>query len=194
MPDDDVLQSFTPTQAALDAMRDERDRFAFENIDLQRKVTGLKETVRGEQAAKDKALALLETARAGWDSSIKTKDTLAAMVGMPSDDAQMARVLRQHLGNLVARLDRDGGHRQDADASLDVTVARADAEVVRLMSIESELKTVDGVLAAIRAYLPTLTDEQRVEFFYAAERGFCANCGRSMGDEYVSSCQCTNDE
>lgn len=192
MPED-LLQTFTPTQEALDAMRLERDRFAFENIELQRKISSLKDIVRGEQEAKAKALTALETARAGWDSTLKTKDALVSMVGIPPDDAQVARALRQHLGNLVARLDGDGGHKQDADTSLDETVDRADAEIVRLLGVETELRTEDGVLAVIRAYLPTLTDTQREEFFYLMERGYCTNCGRKLEvDE--RHCQCTNDE
>lgn len=43
----------------------------------------------------------------------------------------------------------------------------------------------------VRSYLVNLTDEQRVKFFEAIERGFCRACGRARGDRI---CHCENDE
>ena len=52
----------------------------------------------------------------------------------------------------------------------------------------------EDVLRAVRVYLPTLTDDQRVEFFYAVEQGFCGSCGRKLEEDSVMGCSCTNDE
>lgn len=45
-----------------------------------------------------------------------------------------------------------------------------------------------------RSFLVNLTDEQRVRFFEAVERGFCRACGRMVGPEELRPCQCENDE
>lgn len=43
----------------------------------------------------------------------------------------------------------------------------------------------------LRAYLQSLTDEERLELKDILFRGYCLNCGRFEGEE---CCQCWNDE
>lgn len=120
--------------AEFEAMRAERDRFAFENAELRSQIGHLKATVQGEQAAKEEAQRKLAATTGAWEATFKTKDALALIA---SDD---------------------------------------------------------GLLRAIKNHLLTLTDEQRVEFFYAVEQGYCGSCGRKVDENEPVGCQCENDE
>jgi chromosome segregation ATPase len=190
-------------------MRSERDRFAFDNARLQKVISHLKEQVRGEQQAKERVQKELEVIREAWASTQSTKDTLAEMALLGRDEAEALvqalvrkehleaslQVAEQHLRNLIARLDRDGGHKQATDASLQASVERADLEVVRLLARDHECgpKTKSDLLRIVRAFLDTLTDEGREEFFYEVENGYCGSCGRKLRSDH-DFCQCTNDE
>ena len=69
-------------------------------------------------------------------------------------------------------------------------IARAE----RAENTLASLKTPEGVLAVVRDYLATLTDEGREKFFYEMEQGYCGACGRKLNGNEVMGCQCTNDE
>lgn len=208
---EEVAHRLQITETAFDAMRLERDRFAHENTELQRKITNLKETVRGEAEVRAKTENELEVLRSAWKTESRTKEALAQLA-MPDTDIiaqyefelKQAKAkldeLKQAYGDLVARLDRDGGQAFGADASVAVTSTRIDRELVRLQTADTDLKlahsaaqTTEGVLKMLRAFLPILTDEKREVFFYEAERGYCGACGRRLQEE-ETSCQCTNDE
>jgi hypothetical protein len=56
------------------------------------------------------------------------------------------------------------------------------------------LASEEDVFKVVRNYLPTLTDEERVNFFYEVERGYCGACGRQLSEDDIQGCQCSNDE
>lgn len=245
MPNDkplDVIKSDERvTEAMFEAMRAERDRFAFEKTELSQIIGRLKAQVHGEQEAKAALQSKLDATNNAWKSTLLTKDALAQLAQYSPADASVVmshiaraeraeaelkaarvsydeafqegletadevavraatKLLMQHLGNIMARLDGDGGHRQAEDETLEVSVSRADAEIVRLQMASDELnrlvaqlKTEAGVLTVARAFVASLSYEERVAFFYEVERGYCGNCGRVLrADE--TFCSCENEE
>lgn len=160
---------------------------------LRKEVTQLRVTeLKAElEAAKRECRVLRVDYDTAFQEGLETADEVAVQAA--------TKTLKQHLGNLVARLDRDGGHRQALDETLEATAARADVEVVRLQmaaenleKLKAGLKTEEGVLKAVREYLLLLTDEGREAFFYEMERGYCGSCGRILPEG--GFCTCTDDE
>jgi hypothetical protein len=77
----------------------------------------------------------------------------------------------------------------------DVMVVQS--HIARAERAENTLKSLtnaEGVLAVVRDYLATLTDEGREKFFYEMEQGYCGACGRKLNGNEPMGCQCTNDE
>lgn len=203
----------------LGAMQGERDRFAFENAELRSQIGHLKSQLAGEIRAKEEALkekeqALreLDTTTKAWKSTHRTKEALTMVADLDQADAAMLHIARreeveqellkaleekktleQHCRDLIARLDRDGGQRQDEDPSLAVSVERADKIIVDLMLRLEELRNHDGLLVLIREHLAKLTDEQRVKLFAEIDEGYCPSCGRKLKGQ-LDYCQCENDE
>ncbi len=86
--------------------------------------------------------------------------------------------------NLMARIDRDGGHLQEKDASVAETLARGDRVVSELLS------KVDHPLEAMREALEMMSSDDRITTIENLMKGFCLACG----SEKLGVCYCTNDE